>query len=284
MFVRNEYPAGVPCWIDLTPPDPAAAVEFYAGLFGWQFINRAPVGAPFEYHVAQLSGLDVAAVGSPTPTSTDPPAWTMYVTVDDAAEALSRVRAAGGQVLEDPQEVPGVGRSAACLDPGGAPFSIWQSLGRNGLQLVNEPGTWNFNELTTTIDADAAEAFYGAVFGWKPVPVDFGLTSSTMFVVPGYGDFLATVDPGLRERHEAQAVPDDFSNAVAWLARAAADARPAWDTTFAVDDTDAVVERAERLGARILEPPHDTGPVRVALIEDPQGARFTASRYTPPAA
>jgi predicted enzyme related to lactoylglutathione lyase len=30
---------------------------------------------------------------------------------------------------------------------------------------VNEPGTWNFSELTTTIDADAAEAFYGAVFG-----------------------------------------------------------------------------------------------------------------------
>ena len=86
MFVRDEYPAGVPCWIDLTPPDPAAAVEFYRGLFGWQFINRAPAGAPFEYHVAQIDGLDVAAVGSPTPTSTDPPAWTMYVPVDDAHE------------------------------------------------------------------------------------------------------------------------------------------------------------------------------------------------------
>jgi catechol 2,3-dioxygenase-like lactoylglutathione lyase family enzyme len=117
----------------------------------------------------------------------------------------------------------------------------------------------------------------------KAVPVDFGLEASTMFVVPGYGDYLATIDPNLRARHEEQSVPDDFSNAVAWLARAAADARPAWDTTFAVDDTDAVVARAERLGARILEPPHDTGPVRVAVIEDPQGARFTASRYTPPA-
>jgi uncharacterized protein len=281
MLVRKEYPAGVPCWIDLTPPDPDAAVEFYGGLFGWTFVDRAPAGAGFHYHVAQLDGLDVAAIGTPTPTSVDPPAWTMYVAVDDAAEALARVRAAGGRALEEPTEVPGVGRSAACLDSAGAPFSIWQSLGRAGVALANAPGTWNFNDLTTP-DAEGAEAFYGAVFGWKAVPVDFGLESSTMWVVPGYGDFLASIDPDVRRRHAEAALPEDFSNAVAWMASADLDsARPAWATTFAVDDTDAVVDRAVRLGGRIVEPARDTGPVRVAVIEDPVGARFSASRYSP---
>jgi len=278
MLVRSEYPAGVPCWIDLTPPDVNGAIEFYGGLFDWQFVDRAPAGAGFHYHVAQLEGLDVAAIGTPAPTVTAPPAWTMYVAVDDADEALARVRAAGGSAPDGPAEVPGVGRSAACLDPAGAPFSIWQSLGRAGVQLVNTPGTWNFNELTTT-DGDAAEAFYGSVFGWKAVSVDFGNGPSGMWVLPGYGDFLATIDPDLRRRHAD--VPDDFSNAVAWLLPSAPDARPAWDTTFAVDDTDAVVARAEQLGGRIVVPAQDAGPVRMAVIEDPQGARFTASHYQP---
>jgi uncharacterized protein len=279
-MVRNEYPAGVPCWIDLSPPDPDAAIEFYRGLFGWSFIDRAPAGAGFHYHVAQLEGFDVAAIGTPSPLSPEPPAWLMYVAVDDAGDAAERVRAAGGRVLAGPDEVPGVGRSVACLDSAGAPFSLWQSLGRAGVQLVNGPGTWNFNELTTT-DTDSAEAFYGSVLGWKAVPVDFGLEASTMWVVPGYGDFLARLDPDLRRRHAEQATPDDFSSAVAWMAPAAADARPAWDTTFAVADPDAVAARAVSLGGRVIESPHDTGPVRITLIDDPQGARFTASRYQP---
>ena len=278
MVVRNAYPAGVPCWIELTPEDPAAAVEFYGALFGWQFVNRVPAGAP-EYHVGQLDGLDVAAIGWPTPT-TPRQTWHMYVAVDDAGEAAGRVRAAGGRVLAENDEVPGVGRSVNCLDPAGAPFSLWQSSGRAGAQLVNGAGSWNFNDLTTP-DAEGAEAFYGAVFGWKAVPVDFGLASSTMWVVPGYGDFLASLDPDVRRRHSEAALPDDFTNAVAWMAPPDPAAHPAWQTTFAVDDTDAVAARAEQLGARILEPPHDTGPVREALIEDPQGARFTASRYQP---
>ena len=32
--VRDGYPAGVPCWIDTTQPDPQAAAEFYRGLLG----------------------------------------------------------------------------------------------------------------------------------------------------------------------------------------------------------------------------------------------------------
>ncbi len=51
--------------------------------------------------------------------------------------------------------------------------------------------------------------------------------------------------------------------------------------TFAVDDTDAVAERAVELGATVLSPPTDAGVVRVATIRDPQGAVFTASRYDP---
>ena len=32
---RDGYIPGVPCWVDVSEPDPEAAVDFYGGLFGW---------------------------------------------------------------------------------------------------------------------------------------------------------------------------------------------------------------------------------------------------------
>src|SRR5262249_13930791 len=61
---RPEYPPGVPCWIDTAQPDPDAATLFYGGLFGWEFENHMPAGAPGKYFMARLHGRDVAAVGS----------------------------------------------------------------------------------------------------------------------------------------------------------------------------------------------------------------------------
>ena len=36
MGTREDYPAGAPCWVDTSQPDPAGAARFYSGLFGWQ--------------------------------------------------------------------------------------------------------------------------------------------------------------------------------------------------------------------------------------------------------
>ena len=46
MRERTEYPAGVPCWVDTSQPDPEAAAAFYGGLFGWEFEDRTPPGMP----------------------------------------------------------------------------------------------------------------------------------------------------------------------------------------------------------------------------------------------
>ncbi|TMK73259.1 MAG: VOC family protein, partial [Actinobacteria bacterium] len=34
---RDGYIPGVPCWIDTSQPDPESAVDFYRGLFSWEF-------------------------------------------------------------------------------------------------------------------------------------------------------------------------------------------------------------------------------------------------------
>ncbi len=53
--------------------------------------------------------------------------------------------------------------------------------------------------------------------------------------------------------------------------------------TFAVEDTDAVAARAAELGGTVVVAPYDAGPVREAVLRDPQGARFSVSRYSPQA-
>ena len=62
---RDGYIPGVPCWVDTSQPDPEAAVEFYEGLFGWEFEDVMPPGSGGSYYLALLHGGAVAAVGSP---------------------------------------------------------------------------------------------------------------------------------------------------------------------------------------------------------------------------
>ena len=48
MSEQDRYIPGVPCWVDTNQPDPEAAVAFYGGLFGWEFDDVTPPGAPLE--------------------------------------------------------------------------------------------------------------------------------------------------------------------------------------------------------------------------------------------
>src|SRR4051812_28317739 len=58
MSERDDYPAGVPCWVDTLQADVNAALDFYGQLFGWTFEGPGPLpgGLPGQYFVAQLRG------------------------------------------------------------------------------------------------------------------------------------------------------------------------------------------------------------------------------------
>ena len=286
MRERTEYPAGVPCWVDTAQPDPEAAAAFYGGLFGWEFVNRTPEGMPGRYLVGQLRGRDVAAVSSPPPGGPPMPVWNTYVAVDSADEAVARAVAAGGSALMEPADISDAGRLAVIADPEGAVVGAWQAGTTIGAHLVNEPGTWNFSELNTR-DPEGAAAFYAAVFGWEMVRVNRSEGAFSMFRMPGYGDHLEALDPGLRERQAADGAPEGFEDTVAWVLPMADGGQPEgtpphWSITFAVNDADGAAERAERLGGTVLMPPTDAPWVRLTVLQDPQGAVFTASKYVPP--
>jgi hypothetical protein len=50
---RDGYMPGVPCWVDASEPDPQAAVDFYGGLFGWEFEEALPPGSEGKYLIAR---------------------------------------------------------------------------------------------------------------------------------------------------------------------------------------------------------------------------------------
>jgi hypothetical protein len=277
---RDGYLPGVPCWIDTTPPDPAAAVAFYGGLFGWNFEDVMPEGSGGSYFIARLRGGDVGAVGSQPEGAPPMAAWNTYIAVESADDAASRVLDAGGQVLQGPFDVGDAGRMAVFADPDGAVFCVWQAKAHRGARIVNEPGSLNFNVLNTR-DPQGAKAFYGSVFGWETLELGGG---TEMWRLPGYGDFLESADPGLRERMAASGAPSGFEDVVASLSPIAEDQAEVaahWGVTFAVEDADATAEKAAQLGGEVLVAPFDAPWVRMTVLADPQGAVFSASKFVP---
>jgi predicted enzyme related to lactoylglutathione lyase len=262
--------------VDTEQPDPEAARRFYGELFGWTFEEAAP-GA---YWIASLDGRDVAAIARGSDAAA---AWSTYVAVDDADASAAAVATHGGTIVAEPEDAGPGGRAAACVDPTGASFRLWQARARPGAQLVNAPGAWNFSDLHTG-DPLGARAFYAALFGWEADELDLGGGAVvTMWRRPGYGDHLeATIDPEIRTRQSGVAAPPGFEDAIAWLVPLDRDAGAAhWHVTFAVGDRDESVAAAERHGAAVLSS-EESDWTRSAVVRDPQGAELTLSQFTPP--
>jgi predicted enzyme related to lactoylglutathione lyase len=277
---RDGYLPGVPCWIDTSQPDPEAGVAFYRALFGWDFEDVMPPGSPGKYFIARKRGLDVAAVGSQPEGGPPMAVWNTYIWVESADEIASKVRDAGGRVLMEPFDITNAGRMAVLTDPEGAAFCVWQAREHKGAQLVNESGSLNFNGLNTR-DVEVAKSFYGAVFGWETLDIGGG---AEMWRLTGYGDYLEQGDPELRTRMAGTGAPEGFEDVVATINPIADDQGdvPAhWSVTFAVDDADAIAERAAEHGGQVVVPPFDAPWVRMTVITDPQGATFTASKFVP---
>lgn len=277
---RDGYLAGVPCWVDTTQPDPEAAVAFYGDLFGWEFEDMMPPGSPGPYLVARIRGGDVAAVTRPSEQAAGVATWNTYIAVDSADEASAKVRDAGGEVLVGPFDVMDAGRMAVIADPEGAILSVWEAKRHFGARVVNEHGAVNFNGLHTN-DLGAAKRFYGAVFGWRTLPLDGG---AEMWTLPGYGDELEREQPGRREQTVSFGVPAEFLDVVANISPVApgqSGAQPHWDVTFGADDADLIAARATELGGTVIVAPMDVPWARMTMIADPQGATFVANQFVP---
>jgi predicted enzyme related to lactoylglutathione lyase len=246
----DSYPPGMPSWVDLSTPDPAAAAQFYSALFGWEVTEGPPEAG--GYAMCHLGGQTVAGIGPQQYPG--PPVWSTYVNVTDADAIMASVTASGGSVVMPPMDVLDAGRGAMFTDPAGAVFGVWQPARHAGAGVVNEPGALCWNELVTT-DVAGAERFYAAVFGWGA---------------------RTQGEPGPQAYTEWQLAGRSIGGLMAKPADMPPEVPPFWMAYFAVADTDANLRQAQALGASVVVPATDISAEsgRFAVLADPAGAMF----------
>ena|SRR5437868_3401367 len=110
-----------------------------------------------------------------------------------------------------------------------------------------KPGIFIWNELATTNEA-AAKKFYTRLLGWKTKPFGKGMDYTLL----------------MRGKEN-----------IGGLMKAPKGLSPQWFSYVLVDDVDATVKKAAKLGGKIMKPGFDVPNVgRLAFLRDPQGAAF----------
>ena len=122
---RHGGPLNNFCWPELTTPDPAGAVKFYSGLFGWK--TKPESGVETAQYIEWINGQ--THIGGLMPMRGDewkgvPPHWMLYVSVADCDERAAKAKQLGATVSIPPFDIPNVGRIAILSDAQGAFFSL----------------------------------------------------------------------------------------------------------------------------------------------------------------
>ena len=186
-----------------------------------------------------------------------PPAWMIYLDVDDIDAAAAKIRSLGGMIFREPADVPGTGRFAIAADPQGAAFGLLEPAPMDPNPPV-EAGAWNqrkdghgnWIELMST-DPAAGFDFYAALFGW---------TRSRAVDMDGMGTYQLFAWQGT-----------DIGGMMG-LGNAP---QPCWLPYFGVNGVKAAMTRIADAGGTVLHGPVEVpGPAHIAVIRDPQGAHF----------
>jgi predicted enzyme related to lactoylglutathione lyase len=236
-------------WHEIATSDPAKAVAFYTGLFGWTSseMDMGPAGkyTMFNNGAAGVAGIQPIGAGDPTP-----PHWQAYCTVNDVDAATARAQSKGGTVLVPPMDIPTVGRFSAVADPQGAVLMPFKPSGpEGGPPGMPAPGSFCWDELLTS-DPEAATKFYPDIYGWTVAPPrDMGAMGNYWVLLSGEnmrGGIMGLPMPGIP---------------------------PHWATHVAVAHLEESLAKAESLGASVMAPPMEVpGFGRFAVIKDTVGA------------
>ncbi|MFJ2862620.1 VOC family protein [Kitasatospora sp. NPDC087314] len=243
-------PEGTPCWADAMFTDLEGAKDFYGDVLGWTFGESSSEFG--NYTQAYSDGKAVAAIVPPMPGAQAQSAWCLYLASPDAAATARRISANGGEVVMGPLRVGEFGTMVIAKDPGGVVFGVWQAGGHPGFEKQGEPGAYSWAELVTREPAKA-DAFFPAVFPYGMKGLDSEEFDYRMFLVGGR--------PVLgRMAAEGDVLPPEAPSYMS--------------VYFAVDDTDAAIERLRARGGTVYFGPLDSPFGRFAAVGDQQGAAF----------
>jgi predicted enzyme related to lactoylglutathione lyase len=113
--------------------------RFYQSAFGWQL---QMLGEEMGNYVVATTAKSDAMAGAPAgainggfyPRNKDWPAQypSVVISVPDVKEAMAKITAAGGKVLGEPMEIPGIGQYVSFFDTEDNRVSVLQPKSRHG--------------------------------------------------------------------------------------------------------------------------------------------------------
>lgn len=120
--MENPFKHGQFNWCELMTTDVEAAKKFYTELFGWEMEDmKMPEMQDMTYVVIKAAGQGIGGIMQmPKEAKGFPPAWGIYVTVDDVDKIAKQVVKLGGKLHVPPTDIPKVGRFCVIQDPQGA--------------------------------------------------------------------------------------------------------------------------------------------------------------------
>jgi uncharacterized protein len=259
---RKPHP-GKFVWFEHASKDAQKAQAFYGAVLGWKV---EPWGDSGYDMILAGDSLDTMIGGYAEPTSDRQKShWISYVSVEDVDAAARAAAANGGNVVEAPYDLSGVGRAARIADPQGAELCLFKNdAGDPPDEPAAEPPPpcrFFWCELHTT-DPAAALSFYEKVLGF---------THETMDMGPG-GAYHILSKGGVGR-----------GGVTGHLSSGVCEGAPHWLPYVAVDDPDATLARARQLGGKIHVGPEDIpGVGRFGVLEDPTGAVLAVMKALPP--
>ncbi len=237
-------------WSDLLTSDPNKAEAFYGSVTGW---GTSRWDGPKPYTMWTAGGKPVGGVMALPAGSTIPPHWFAYVASPDVDATTAQAQSQGGRVIEQPMDIPTVGRFSILADPQGAVFAAFKPQdGRPVDEAAPGIGEFSWHELLTT-DYRAAFTFYSGLFGWEQIR-EHDMGPMGMYFIFGRG---------------GRELGGMFNRP------AGMDAPPHWLQYVRVEGLDAAATRVTDGGGTILHGPAEVpGGDRILQCKDPQGAVF----------
>lgn len=246
----QPIPTGSFVWHDLVTPRAKDAAAFYAEVAHWHV-------QPWEhddtdYTLFALDDEPLGGAGTPRAANNAAPHWTPYVYVYDADACVRQATKLGGRVQHGPVEVPNVGCWALIADPQGAEIGMFEPCALPTIRdSAPRPGEFSWHELNTT-DYNAAFEFYKPLFQWEMISEEEMGGAGKYFLFGQHGHMYGGMFNGT-----------------------AAGATPSWLSYVRVDDVNAALQVAQRLGGTVKRGPTEVpGGDWIAQVEDPVGAAF----------
>ena len=108
---------------ELWSEDPDTVADFYGKVFDWQIRNIPEM----NYHLVHTRGEGGIDGGIMTPQEGPWPGnMAFYIDVDDLAEYREKIVEAGGKIVVEEMQIPGIGAFSLFADPDGRVLGIWR--------------------------------------------------------------------------------------------------------------------------------------------------------------